>query len=108
MELAPPPPGAGILTTETLLRTAQAEIDELRAGILAADQLIERLRKQIANATLGFAALVFQLGGEATITQEEMRAVFSMKRKEDPATHALTYKVEKREPAKPNLVVVPS
>ena len=107
MELVPPL-GAGIMTTETLLRTAQAEIDELRAGILAADEVVKRLQNQIANATLGFAALVLQLGGEATVTQEEMRAVYSMRRKEDPATHALTYTAEKREPAKPHLVVVPS
>ena len=99
------PVGVGILTTETLLRTAQAEIDELRRGVIAADNLIKKLSAQVQNATLGFAALVFQFGGTATITQEEMRAVFTMHRKIDPATKAITYTVTKQE-SKPNLVVV--
>jgi len=88
-----------------LLRTAQAEIDELRGGVLAADELVKKLSDQVRSATLAFAALVLQYGGTATITQEEMRAVFTMHRKIDPATRALSYTVTKRED-KPNLVAV--
>lgn len=89
--------GQGILKTETLLRAAQSEIDELRTAVLAADDLLEKMKAQLQQATLAFAALVLQHGGEVTITQEEMRAVFTMQRKIDPATKALTYKVTKRE-----------
>jgi hypothetical protein len=90
-------PVTGILKPEVALRMAQADVDELRIAVLAADDLLEKLKAQLQHATLAFAALVLQHGGEATITQEEMRAVFTMQRKVDPATKALTYKVTRRE-----------
>ncbi len=71
-------PVSNILKPETMLRMAQSEIEELRAAVLAADELLERVSAQFQQATLAFAALVLQHGGEATITQEEMRNVFTM------------------------------
>ena len=95
------PVSGSLMKPEVMLRMAQAELeaelDELRATVLAANELLERVSAQLQQATLAFAALVLQHGGEATITQEEMRNVFTMQRKIDPATKALTYKVTKRE-----------
>lgn len=97
--------GAGILTTETLLRTAQAEINDLSEQLAQAAGVIERLEHQLKQATLAFCSLVVQHGGKATITPAELEANYTMGRRQDPASHASTWTIERKEP-KPKLEIV--
>jgi hypothetical protein len=98
--------GRGILTTETMLRTAQAEIDDLTGKLKASLVVLARLEAQLKQATLNVCALVVQKGGEVTIAAAELEPAFKIERHTDPATHAVTWKVAVVE-AKPALGLVP-
>lgn len=100
------PTGAGILTTEAMLRMSQTEIDQLRARLTRADEAVKGLLAEVQVTSVFFCALIVQAGGTATITQEEIKALYSMGRRQDPATHALTFTAEKVENEKLPLVVV--
>jgi hypothetical protein len=100
------PTGAGILKTETMLRAAQGEINALRAQLNAANEAGERLMNAVIGASSYCNALVVQAGGSATITREEVQAAYEVSRRDDPATHAVTFTVKKIETEPPPLVAV--
>jgi hypothetical protein len=95
----------GILRPEVMLRTAQAEITDLRARLAASADVILRLERQLGQATATFCAAVLQAGGSVTLTPEEQSGTFRLQRHEDPATHARTFTVT-REPGPRPLEVV--
>jgi hypothetical protein len=70
--------GKGILTTETMLRTAQAEIDDLKGKLAQALTVVVRLERQVQQATLTFCALAVQYGGTATISRSTVIAGLGM------------------------------
>ena len=90
--------GQGILTAETMLRMAQAEIDVLKAAVDAGNIGLKRARRRLHEATLAFCAVVLQAGGTVTITPAELDADYTMSVKIDPATHAKVWTVAKKEP----------
>ncbi|MFZ5785507.1 MAG: hypothetical protein ACOY3Y_03600 [Acidobacteriota bacterium] len=95
----------GILRPEAMLRTAQAEVNELKARLVEAAEIFRRLEGQVERATASFCAAVLQAGGEITFTRQELRGRFRLQRRVDPATHAVTFAVT-REPDPPALEAV--
>lgn len=94
--------GPGILTAETMLRMAQAEIDDLKERLAQSVIEAEKFRRRLHEATLAFCAVVLQSGGTVTITPAELDLGYTMNLKIDPATHAKVWTIAKQ---KPELVV---
>jgi hypothetical protein len=90
--------GQGILTTETMLRMAQAEIDALKTQVGQDLGIMEKLKGRLHEATLAFCAVVLQAGGTVTITPAELDAGYTMSVRIDPATHAKVWTIAKKEP----------
>lgn len=90
--------GTGILRPEVMLRTAQAEINGLKQVAYQRQLEVIDLQVKLDIATRTFCATVLQAGGSVVVTPDEMQGPFSMGRREDPATRAITWTVE-REPA---------
>ena len=88
----------GILTTETMLRMAQSEIDDLKARLAHTIGVAEKLSGRVHQATLAFCAVILQAGGKVTITPAELEAAYTMSLKTDPATHAQVWTIAKQEP----------
>jgi len=88
----------GILTTETMLRMAQGEIDDLKARLVHTIGVAEVLDRRLHQATIAFCAVVLQAGGKVTITPVELEAAYTMSLKTDPATHAQVWTIAKQGP----------
>lgn len=86
----------GILKPEAMLRQAQAEVNALKARVQQLQEVVRRLEGQIHTSTLSFCAVAVQAGGEVTISRDEVTADYNLQRREDPATHAVTWKVERQ------------
>jgi len=90
------PFGAGILKPEIMLRQAQGEIEQLRRRVAAIERAAGELQHALDTSTKCFAAAVVQLGGRATITEDELEATYRFGlRRIDPATHARIFEAQR-------------
>lgn len=87
----------GIFTVETMLRMAQAEIDDLKGRLTHTIGVAEKLEGRLQQATLAFCAVVLQAGGKVTIMPAELETPYTMSLKTDPATHAKVWTIVKQE-----------
>jgi hypothetical protein len=90
-------PFEGILKPEAMLRQAQAEVTELRKALEHGAMVLAQLESRLQTATLSFCAAAVQAGGVVTVTRDELDGTYSLKRHEDPATHAVTWTVTRQE-----------
>lgn len=98
-------PSKNILNVETMLRMDRAEIEALRRQNQRQAKVIEALKNEVKILRCVFAATVLQLGGEVTVTKEDLAQSYKADRSQDPATGALSWKIERLE-TKPDLKIV--
>jgi len=87
---------AGILKPEVMLRQAQAEVEQLRRIAGALQAKVAELTAAVDTATTCFAAVIVQLGGRATITEDELAATYRFGlRRIEPSTHARVFEAQR-------------